>query len=185
MPNAYKSQIKSFRTKKGKRRDVDFFAVVCKTSKNWNLFWVADSQDNQTQQAFITYDESVEGCVAKVDNSAALTFDFYAIDACLIIKKRNGDKISLCDALIITQNSIVFIELKDRNDKKEEKGIQQIESTIEQFVKAHPSFTRTNKIGYFCNKKFPNFGTSKMEMVEEINNKYGYRLRFKTNIVLV
>ena len=72
----------------------------------------------------------------------------------------------------------------EKEIKKEEKGIQQIESTIEQFIKAHPDFTRTNKVGYFCNKQHPSFATSNKEKVDEINRKYGYRLRFKTSIVL-
>jgi hypothetical protein len=184
--NSYRSKIQAFKLSKGKQKKVDFLSSQCRTTKNWSLFWIGDSQEKvkQTEPAFITLNENVEGCVAEVDNSASLTFDFYAIDACLILRKRNSEKISLCDAMIVTNNSIVFIELKDRNDKKEVKGIEQIETTIDHFLKAHPDFSSNMKRGYFCNKKHPNFGTSKSGKVEEIIEKYGFRLCFKTKIIL-
>jgi hypothetical protein len=134
---------------------INFFDTTCKTNSNKSSFGLCDNPDPAKDPAFI--DEiDITKWIAEVKNEEETTIDFYAIDNCVEILKPNGYKESRCDGLLHYNNTLTFVELKDRASSGwVKKGREQLIATITHFSQNTTLSNFQFSDCYVCNKQRP------------------------------
>ncbi|WP_281634249.1 hypothetical protein [Flavobacterium luteolum] len=108
---------------------------VCHTRVNTSFY----CKDDAPNKCIIVNDPNIATCY--IENKNNLNIDFLCIDACLI----NSDTTKKCDLVLISDNIMWFIELKEvifngnikadlnRKKKHAKKAVQQLATTINHF----------------------------------------------------
>ena len=117
---------------------------------------------------------------------------FCPIDGNIIFYKswRNNEKQRSCDAMLYTNEKIVFLEIKDWAHDNDgityiESAVEQLENTIVHFCTAHPDYRYTKKYAYISNKKIrPVFTTSLLTTMQKFkDNTNGFILKIDKEIL--
>jgi len=106
--------------------------------------------------AFIDYDNKKDWN-AIIESSGRSDFNFIAVDNNIPYYDKNGNEKNRCDAMIWTENTVVFIELKDKAKDWLDDAIVQLKSTIELFEETDGLDKFKFKKAYACNKSRPSF----------------------------
>lgn len=165
---------------------VNFFTSDCQSTLNDKLFGLCDNPPPANTPAYTCVTNSNKW-IAKVINSDAFTVLFVAIDKCLNLKKPNGHIDSSCDAMMVYDNKIVFVELKECDDNKNawiRKADAQLRNTIEHFKQNHSLTDYSTKKAYIANNKHPNFRSTQMIRMQKFKDETGVQLRIENRIVL-
>ncbi len=134
---------------------INFFDNTCKTNSNKTQFGLCDNPDPAKDPAFIDELDATKW-IAEVKNENETPIDFYAIDNCINILKPNGDKESRCDGMLQYNNTLTFVELKDRvSSGWVKKGREQLTSTITHFSQNHNVSQFQFSDCYVSNKQRP------------------------------
>ena len=136
---------------------VDFFAY----SQKVNVvpeFGICDDAGKE-KPAYIDYDISRQedwGALVQSENSH--DYSFIAVDNNIIIPKPDNEhqEESRCDALLHTNKTIVFIELKDKRKTKAGDAAKQLKTTIKVFKENHDIESFENKKAYVYSRKCEN-----------------------------
>jgi hypothetical protein len=163
---------------------IDFFNSCCRTSSNNRQFGLCDDPTPANRPAYI--DESNnDKWIAEVENITVKTVEFYAIDNCVEILRDDQTQESRCDGMLHCENSIIFVELKDRNyGGWVAKGREQITTTFNVF-KSNYDISRFQKIeAYVCNKQKPRAITSCMIEKQKFKDDTGLCLNVHRQIVV-
>lgn len=130
-------------------------SIVCKCISNCQFFGICDDPPPSKNPAYIDYQNRNEW-IAEVNNPNGYEVTFKAIDNCLEILRPNGELESKCDGLLHYNNTLVFVELKDRNSNGWlAKGRAQLTITIQKFSENHAVKDYNIKQAYVCNKQKP------------------------------
>jgi hypothetical protein len=160
---------------------IDFFNKECQKSTHKDKFGICDDVDlNAKTPAYLDF-ENTNDWLVKVVNSSSQEIVFTAIDHCILKYDRTIDNPSRCDAMLIYENSIIFVELK--NKLKKPAQIAQLENTIRLFFENNIDRTFSKKEAYLSNKKKTVFLSqdTKEKFIQENN---GFRLYFSTVITI-
>ena len=147
---------------------VDFFITRCQNSLNDKLFYLYDDPPPANTLAYTSIIDKSKW-IAKVINNREFNVVFIAIDNCLNIKKSNGQIDSSCDAMLVYNNKIIFVELKECNDNKNawiRKADAQLRNTIQHFKSNHSIAIYSDKKAYIANNKHPNFRSTQAIRIE-------------------
>ncbi len=106
--------------------------------------------------AFVDYD-APEKWNAIVESNCREDFNFIPVDNCVSYKDECGNEKSRCDAIVWTERTIIFIELKDQAKNWFEDAVLQLKSTISHFKSTEDMGMFNFKRAYICNKNHPNF----------------------------
>ena len=106
--------------------------------------------------AFIDYDNKKEWN-AVIESLGRNDFNFIAIDNNIPYYDKNGNEKNRCDAIIWTESTIVFIELKNQQKDWFEEAVFQLKSTINFFDEVDGLEKFKFKKAYACNKAHPYF----------------------------
>ena len=124
-----------------------------------------------------------------VENEELKEIHFIAIDNCIDIWRDEVRKEmdNRCDGMLWYEATIVFVELKDRESKKDknawvEEGEKQLKRTIEYFEKTEQSGKFTEKRAYIANKAHPKFKGSQLVRMKRFQEETGYTLRIENRI---
>jgi hypothetical protein len=125
--------------------------------------------------------------IAKVDNKAGHEVTFKAVDNCIEILRLNGDPEKRCDGILLYDNKVVFVELKEKRDpstKWVKEGGEQLKQTIKDFKHAHGKEGRILKAAYLANRKQPNFQQGHQTAINTFTSATKVLLRVEATIVL-
>lgn len=129
-----------------------------------NRFGVCDTPPPPDSHAYI--DERNGGdWLAVVENYYGEEIAFVPVDNSIILKRPDGNPDKRCDGLLFYQQTIIFIELKNRNTKGKGwivDGEDQLRSTIKHFEHTLDAVRFNNKKAYICNKANPLFRRGQM-----------------------
>lgn len=156
---------------------VDFFMSGCKSTTIKDKFGLCDDPPPANIPAYI--DESTQHkWIAEVENANKIMVNFHAIDNCVEILRPNGDMESRCDCMLHYNNSLVFVELKDRASSGWlSKGSNQISVTINKFKENHNINNFDNVEAYVCNKQKPLAITGTNSTTQKFKDEIGLTLR--------
>jgi hypothetical protein len=132
-----------------------FFLTQCKTSSNNENFGLCDNPPPAIDPAYIDEYETSKW-IGIVHNPTSKNVDFYAIDHCITILKTDGNIASRCDGMLRYDNTLLFVELKQRGSSGWLlKARNQLAATIAKF-KEDNNFTDYDKVeAYACNSLRP------------------------------
>ena len=161
-------------------------------------FGIIDPMSIKKQgSAYISYEEKDDWHVEVKSHNREDIF-FNAVDGNIILYRSvnsRQEKQKSCDAMLHTDNTIIFIEIKNwktkhKNNKGEkisfwEDAVEQLENTIAHFCTAHPKQKYTKKYAYISNKHKPSFAFS-TPTTQEIfkDNTNGFIVNVSTKINL-
>jgi hypothetical protein len=146
------------------------------------LFGLCDNEDGSV--AFIdTMDR--DKWTATVENPNGLALIFTAIDKG-VIKDDECPGHERCDGMLTSDYHLFFIELKNENGKWIQRGISQLESTINLFNGAHPGREKQymHRKAYICNRKHPFFHVIDNERNLNFFKSCHFRLDIQAKILL-
>lgn len=155
---------------------IDFFKLSCQETTNVQLFGLCDDPPPSKSPAYIEYDSiNKPNWIAEVVNNKAINVTFTAIDNCIIIKRPNGEEESKCDGMLTFNDSIVFVELKDRIGKGWlGKARDQLITTISIFSSNHNVNAYKNKRAHIANAQRPFFQSNYQQIIDEIKTANGF-----------
>lgn len=162
---------------------VNFFDAVCQTPTNAILFGICDTQPPPQSPAYISTTHTGDW-IAIVDNPNSVDVIFTAIDNCIVILKANGvDKDSSCDCMLTYQNTIIFIELKERQSQGWlVKADNQIRNTILHFTANNNMAAFSSKTAYIANSLRPNMASSEMTRKQKFKDDTDFFLKIQNTI---
>ena len=167
--------------------EIDFFNSQCQFVSNKKRFGLCDEQDNK-EPAYLDEQNGAKW-IAVVENEELKEVHFIAIDYCIDIwrdeEKKEMD--NRCDGMLWYENTIVFVELKERESKKNtndwvKDGEKQLKRTIEYFEKTEQSNKFAEKRAYIANKAHPTFKKSQLQRMKNFKEETGYTLRIENRI---
>lgn len=125
--------------------------------------------------AFIDYNNKKEwNAVVQSDNRN--DFNFIAVDNNIPYNDKDGNENSRCDSIIYTEQTIVFIELKNQEKKWFEESINQLKMTIDHFDKTDGLNKFKFKKAYACNKIHPYFNYQFKNRIQQFFRETGVSL---------
>lgn len=167
--------------------EIDFFNSQCERGTSEKIFGLCDDKEDN-KPAYLD-EENGAKWIAVVENEQLKKIHFIAIDNCIDIwrdevKKEMDNR---CDGMLWYEATIVFVELKDRESKKDknawvEEGEKQLKRTIEYFEKTEQSGKFTEKRAYIANKAYPKFKESQLVRMKRFQQETGYTLRIENRI---
>lgn len=163
---------------------INFFEPCCQTITNEVVFGLCDDPPPSNAPAYIDTTNSI-GWIATVQNANATEVTFTAIDHCIDIRRDNGEMDSRCDAMLIYEDKIIFVELKERNSGKWfKKAEDQLRATISTFGANNNLSSYSQKIAYVANKLKPNFQSGNTEKIAKFRDETGFILRTENIITM-
>ena len=111
-------------------------------------------------------------------------YSFIAVDNNIIIPKPDNEhqEESRCDALLHTNKTIVFIELKDKRKTKAGDAAKQLKTTIKVFKENHDIESFENKKAYVCNKAHPHMNVTSNSLCDSFLEETGVTLHVARTI---
>lgn len=163
---------------------INFFAANCQTTTNNQLFGLCDTPPPPNNPAYIDLDSiNKPGWIAEVDNINSIAVTFTAIDNCIVIKRPDGTPESRCDGMLTYNNTVIFIELKNRmSDGWLGKARDQLITTINIFIANHNIGIYTDKRAHVANYQRPFFSRSFIGVINDIKKQTGFNTEVNTKI---
>jgi hypothetical protein len=153
---------------------VDFFQAKCRTDDiEESGFGICD--DTIQPWAYPDYLDKSKWIVS-VRNAKGQKITFIAVDKCLDIRDDEKEKVSTCDAILTQNDSIVFVELKDRDPPWIAKAMSQLKSTIDIFSKNHDISKFKHKRAFASNKKYPGYSYQMQDEMDDFRRETKVRL---------
>lgn len=141
-----------------------------------NEFGICENKISKEQPAYIDYDNNeLWDAVVKSDNRA--DFRFIAVDNNIPYNDKNGNEKKRCDAMLYTEQTVIFIELKAQDKDWLNEAIGQLKSTIEHFKNEENIMNFKFRKAYACNRKHPNFNYQFKSRMQKFYNETGVLLR--------
>ena len=158
--------------------------IVCKSALNCSEFGLCDDPSPSDSPAYTDTTDSTKW-IAQVSNPALREVTFKAIDNCVEVLRPDGTQESRCDGMLIFENNLIFVELKDRGyGGWQRKGKSQLAITIAKFQESHNIMQFSSVEAYICNKQRPLAVTSIITLAQEFRNETGFILKVDRNIRL-
>lgn len=162
---------------------VDFFAYSKKVNAV-SEFGICDDAGKE-EPAYIDYDVSKQedwGALVQSENSP--DYSFIAVDNNIIIPKPENEKKeeSRCDAMLHTDKTIAFIELKDKRKTKAGDAAKQLKATIKVFKENHDIEAFENKKAYICNKAHLHMNVTSNSLCDSFLEETGVTLHVSRTI---
>lgn len=163
---------------------VDFLNSPCReASRNDELFGLCDDQNNTRAYSDVA---NQFNWIANVINDDQVDVVFTPIDNCIVVHKPGTqDQESLCDGMLISDNSLFLVELKDQiTGGWLPKASEQLEITLNLLLASHNLSGFRYKKAFQCNKKHRAFKTIDNEENLRMFRTYGFRWDTQGKIVI-
>jgi len=143
-------------------------------------FGLVDPDDKQGKKmVYISLDRTNDRWGATVMYSKKRSdYRFIPVDNNILLKRDDGSDAPRCDALLRTERTVCFIELKDQRRGHKSKAKKQLLSTIDFFDGIE---RYEHKLAYICNRRNISSFSMKNEM-DEMMKKRGILLRISSTI---
>ena len=166
--------------------NLNFFDPKCITASNKKLFGLCDDAHPAKKPAYIDETNGTKW-LAVVVNEDANNVLFVAVDNCIELLKADDNLDKRCDGFLCYNNTIIFVELKDRKAIGNEwvkDAERQLKTTISYYEKANESANFSTKKAYIANKGYPKYKESQRNRMEQFQIDTGYTLRIENRIIL-
>jgi hypothetical protein len=141
---------------------INFFQLTCQSLTNETVFGIIDNPP-----ATLSFENSNSWNVW-VDNEKEKNIIHTAIDDCLNIPDTEGER---CESMITYENTIIFIELKDRDGGRwAGKARNQLINTIKLFKRDSNLKGYTKLYGHIANKQRPHFKSGGKKFSQEFED---------------
>jgi len=148
---------------------IDFFDTECTTVTKEKVFGIHD-----IPPAVLDF-RNDDLWIAWVDNETGMEVTFTAIDKCLDIPDNEGER---CEGMITYSDTIIFVELKDRNGGRwAGKSRDQLINSINLFKRDANIDSFRRVYGHIANKQRPHFKAGGMRFFQEFEDETGCILR--------
>ena len=148
---------------------INFFEPSCTTNTSESIFGIVDAPP-----ATLVFNHAEKWNVW-VDNKNELDVTFTAIDGCLNIPRKEGER---CEAMLRYKDAIVFVELKDADGGRwAGKARNQLENTIIMFKRDVGLAGYARYYAHIANKQRPNFKSGGSSFSEKFENNTGFILK--------
>ena len=165
---------------------VDFTKKECQCKSNKKLFGLCDDQLHLSNPAYID-EKNGSKWIAVVINEYKFEVVFTAIDNCIDIKKKDGKMAKRCDGVLSYDNTIIFVELKERGALGNQwvtDAENQLKETLTYFEKEKIAKIYYHKKAYISNSRHPKFKVSQTRRMNQFLEDTGYILRIENRIYL-
>lgn len=145
------------------------------------VFGVVDRENEPFART--TTDSADNPWDAVVKNPSEHALHFIPVDG-NIVKRKNGNKQSLCDGLLYKKDNsfLAFVEIKNRKKSDFLHAKEQLASTIGLFAENHDIKTFGKRFAYIADHRHPQFQFSHNVEMNEFRSKYGFRLLYQNTI---
>lgn len=159
----------------------NFLDTDCKeVARTSTLFGICD--DENGEKAYTTIVDKNKW-IAIVKNDAQKSVYFTPIDNCMeIFKEGTNNQESTCDGMLVFEETLYLVELKNQKALWINKAIEQLESTIKIILNHHNLNKFKYKKAFACNKNHPRFATIDHERNKRFFKKYGFRIDVQATI---
>jgi hypothetical protein len=165
--------------------NVNFFDPLCQTTTQSSVFGICDDTPPPSKPAYIDAIDRNKW-IATVENTNQRELIFVAIDNCIKIFRSDGSMDSRCDAMLAFQDTIIFVELKDRQSSGWlAKGESQLKNMIALFTANYDISAYKFRNAYLSNKSKPNFQSGQMTRIQKFKNDTGFILKISTVITIL
>lgn len=162
---------------------VDFFKEECQQVTDEVRFGLCDNDDKKPAYLATKQEENWQAAIL---NHQAKQIHFTAIDNCIDIVNEKGEMESRCDAMLVCDHDLFFVELKNKRASWKSEGLGQIEATLKKLIELHPEyyyrFKRRKGIVANARHRFPCFQEYDSEQREYFSKTYKMRLQFEAEI---
>jgi hypothetical protein len=158
----------------------------CEITINNKTFGISDIDSSPKRPCVI--DENLnnkENWGVSITNKDNKKLTINGIDCCISILKEDNTKDNICDACIRYDNTIIFIEIKDKARNWFEQAAQQLISTIKHFEKENALITYTTKHAYIANKKRPHAHVNHNQILQKILYEHKFIVRISQKIDII
>lgn len=163
---------------------IDYFSK-CKTSSNKNKFGLCDDENPASAPAYIDENNSLKW-IGVVNNPNEKNINFNAIDNCIDIRRDDNTIDKRCDGVLSYEQSLIFVELKKRKDRKGNKwfkeGREQLTATIKRFKQEVDIDSFDNVKAYVCNSLRPQAYVGQAVNIQKFKDDTGFILYGKQAI---
>lgn len=167
---------------------IDFFANACTSKSSQKKFGLCDDPPPAKNFAYIDETDGSKW-IAVVENDRCIEVSFIGVDNCpeIILSRVDGSDESRCDGILYYDDTIIFVELKDRgiypSKKWLDKAYQQLITSIIAFETTDKAKDFSTKRAYIANKARPNFYTGQQERIARFSDEsQGYVLYIHNRI---
>lgn len=161
---------------------LNFLNNTCKEQERYDIsFGLCDNQDGTKAYSDV---ENSEKWIASVKNDSATALAFIPVDKCLI-KDNEYPGRGRCDGILISDQHLYFVELKNQAKSWISNSIEQLDSTIEFFKKAHDLNQFKHKKAFACNKQHRHFQEIDNELNLAFFRKHRVRIDVQAEILIV
>lgn len=153
---------------------------------NSSKFGLCDAPPPSNAPAYIDEDNGGDW-IAAVHNDQRLEVFFTGVDNEIALLKNNGKLDSRCDGVLSYEDTITFVELKQRAARGSAWVVDaeaQLRSTITHFEKTEHAESYSVKKAYIANSAYPKFKESQLRRMEQFAKDTGYVLRVENRIRL-
>ncbi|MCU0435268.1 MAG: hypothetical protein MUC87_17565 [Bacteroidia bacterium] len=164
----------------------DFNIPKCLTNSSKEKFGLCDDPDPAKNPAYIDETDDHKW-IAVVENPNYYEVTFLALDYCIDDLREDGTQKKRCDGVLTYTDNIIFVELKERNEKGS-KWIKDAEKQLKQSIEfcENEGYT-TNyryKKAYISNSKRPRERSGQQARMNSFFESTGYVLRIQARIEL-
>lgn len=165
----------------------DFNKVECVTESSQRTFGLCDDPSPAENPAYI---DEVDGkkWIAVVENPNQYQCKFTALDHCIDSFRADGTMENRCDGVLTYNDSILFVELKERGTKGNQwinKAENQLRKSISFCEDANFSKPYSRKLAYIANSEKPKERSGQFERMNRFAKETGYVLRIQARIELL
>lgn len=163
---------------------IDFFPEEHKQISDKKRFGICDTPPPPANKAYID-EANGQNWIAVVDNLYQDSVSFIPVDNCIEIKRPDGTMDNRCDGFLYYDATVIFVELKQRNDKGSKwikEADNQLRVTIGHFEKVSQAKDFSIKKAYIANSDSPRFRASQAIRMDNFLTDTGYSLRIENRI---
>lgn len=163
-----------------------FQEIKCQTTSSRKIFGLCDDPPPANNPAYIDETDGNKW-IAVVENDAKFAVTFTAIDNCIEMRRRDGKMKQRCDGMLTFNSTVIFVELKDRDAKRNawvEEAIPQLKSSIQDFEDTKMADDFSSKLAYIVNKQHPKFKSTQQRRMDIFFSDTKYVLRIQGRINL-
>lgn len=161
---------------------IQFLASPCREPSKRDIeFGICDDEDGTKAYTDTT---NPSNWIATVSNQYRKEVCFIAVDKCILqdIEEQGRGR---CDGILVTENQLYFVELKNQMRNWISDAIDQLESTIEFFKESHNINDFKHKKAFACNKKHKLFQEIDNEQNLAFFRKHSIRIDVQAEIIIV
>ncbi len=161
---------------------INFYQAACQEPViTVASFGLCDDQNGTKAYTSITGSEK---WIAEVKNDLNRQIVFTAIDKCVI---KDGEEAGRgrCDAMLVSDEHLFLVELKDQMKNWITDAIEQLESTIQFLIAHHDTSVFKHKKAFACNKQHKHFQETDNELNLRFFRTYKFRIDVQAEIIIV